>query len=147
MAVAGNSDFRLASVDIRAAFLQSRTLDQDVFMLPPPDIKKPGMIWKLKKPLYSLDDASRKFWLRVKEVLKSIGLKVMEGDEAFYYLHRNGDLIGTVITHVDDFTLAGTEAFVNEVIETVSQELTVSKIERDNFRYAGIDVKTVDYGI
>ena len=65
----------------------------------------------------------------------------MEGDEAFYYLYRNGDLIGTVITHVDDFTLVGTEAFVNKVIETVSQELTVSKIERDNFRYTGIDVK------
>ena len=28
----------------------------------------------------------------------------MKGDEAFYYLHREGELIGTVITHVDDFT-------------------------------------------
>ena len=133
MAIAANSDFRLASVDIRAAFLQSRTLDQDVFMLPSPDIKTPGMIWRLKKPLYGLDHASRKFWLRVKEVLKTIGLKVMEGDEAFYYFHRNGELIGMVITHVDDFTLAGTEAFVSGVIETVSQQLLVSKIERDNF--------------
>ena len=35
MAVAANSNFKLASVDIRAAFLQSRTLDRDVFMLPP----------------------------------------------------------------------------------------------------------------
>ena len=116
-------------------------------MLPPPDINKPGMIWKLKKPLYGLDDASRKFWLRVKEVLKTIGLKVMEGDESFYYLHRDGDLIGRVITHIDDFTLAGTEAFINEVIETVSRELTVSKIERDNFRYTGIDVKTTEDSI
>ena len=147
MAIATNSDFKLASVDIRAGFLQSRTLDRDVFMLPPPDIKKPGMIWKLKKPLYNLDDASRKFWLRVKEVLKTIGLKVMEGDEAFYYLHRDGDLIGTVITHVDDFTLARTDAFINEVIETVSRELTVSKIEKYNFRYMGIDVKTIEDGI
>ena len=83
MAITANSDFKLASVDIRAAFLQSRTLDRDVFMLPPPDIKKPVMIWKLKKPLYGLDDALGKFWLRVKEVLKTIGLKVMEGHEAF----------------------------------------------------------------
>ena len=43
--------------------------------------------------------------------------------------------------------LAGTEVFINEVLETVSRELTVSKIERDNFRYTGIDVKTVNDGI
>ena len=116
-------------------------------MQPPADIKKPGIIWKLKKPLYGLDDASLKFWLRVKDVLKRIGLKVLEGDEAFYYLHRNGELIGAVITHVDDFTLAGTEEFVREVIDTVSEELTVSKIERENFRYTGIDVKTVEDGV
>ena len=85
--VAANSNFKLASVDIRAAFLQSRTLYIDVFMLPPPDIRRPGIIWILKKPLYGLDDMSQKFWLRVKELLKEIGLKVMEGDEAFYYLH------------------------------------------------------------
>ena len=74
-------------------------------------------------------------------------MKVLEGDEAFYYLHRNGELIGAVITHVDDFTLAGTEEFVNEVINTVAEELTVSKIERENFRYTGIDVKTVEDGV
>ena len=48
---------------------------------------------------------------------------------------------------MDDFTLAGTEDFINEVLETVSRELTVSKIEKDNFRYTGIDVKTVEDGI
>ena len=44
MAVAANSRFKLASVDIRAAFLQSRVLDRDVFVEPPSDIKKPGWI-------------------------------------------------------------------------------------------------------
>ena len=48
--------------------------------------------------------------------------------------------MGAVITHVDDFTLAGTELFIKEVLETISRELTVSKIERDNFRYTRIDV-------
>ena len=40
MAVAANSNFKLASVDIRATFLQSRTLDRDVFMKPPPGKKE-----------------------------------------------------------------------------------------------------------
>ena len=118
-----------------------------MFILPPPDLQKPGIIWRLKKPLYGLDDASRKFWLRVKEVLREIGLKVMEGDEAFYYLHQDEELKGAVITHVDDFTLAGTAHFIKEVLEAVAKELTVSKIEKDSFRYTGIDVTTVDDGI
>ena len=86
MAVAANSRFKLASVDIRAAFLQSKVLDRDVFIEPPIDIKKQGWIWRLKKPLYGLDDASRKFWLCVKEVfLCELGLRTIHGDEAFYF--------------------------------------------------------------
>ena len=45
MAVAANNGFKLASLDIRAAFLKSKTLDRDVFIKPPGDIKKPGVIW------------------------------------------------------------------------------------------------------
>ena len=68
VAVAANSGFKLASVDIRAAFLQSKVLDREVFIEPPIDVKKQGCVWKLRKPLYSLDNASHKFWLCVKEV-------------------------------------------------------------------------------
>ena len=106
MAVAANNGFKLASLDIRAAFLQSKTLDRDVFIKPPEDIKKPGVIWRLLKPLYRLDDVSRKFWLRVKEILVTMGFKVMDGDEAFYFLHKDGRLQGAVLTHVDDFNLS-----------------------------------------
>ena len=56
---------------------------------------------KLKKLLYGLDDSSRKFWLMLNQMLKSLGLKVMIGDEAFYYLHEKGELKGVVLTHVE----------------------------------------------
>ena len=72
MAVAAKENFELASVNIRAVFLQSRSLDRDVFMLPPLYIRKPGIVWRLKKLLYGLDDTSQKFWLWVKEVMKEI---------------------------------------------------------------------------
>ena len=58
-----------------------------------------------------------------------MGMKVMEEDEAFYYLHEGGVLKGAVITHVDDFTMAGTSIFIKDVLEMVEKELTVSKFE------------------
>ena len=58
--------FKLVSMDIRAGFLQAKMLDQEVFMKPPEDQKKPGIFWKLKKPLYGLDVASSKFYLKNK---------------------------------------------------------------------------------
>ena len=85
MLIAANNGFRLASLDIRTAFLQSKTLDQDIFIKPPEDNKKPGFVWRLKKPLYGLDDAGKKFWLCVKKILVEMGLCVMDGDEAFFF--------------------------------------------------------------
>ena len=107
MAVAANSRFKLASVDIRAAFLQSKVLDRDVFIEPPSDVKKLGYIWRLKKPLYGLDDALRKFWFCVKEVfLYKLKLQTINEDEAFYFSHIEGIIHRAILTHVDDFEIA-----------------------------------------
>ena len=84
MALSANFGFKIASVDIRAAFFKIKVLDREVFVEPPPDVKKQGIIWQLKKPLYGLDDASCKFWLRVKDVfLNKLHLRTIEGDKAF----------------------------------------------------------------
>ena len=73
-------------------------------------------------------------------------MKVMEGDKACYYLLRDSSLQGCVITHIDDFTLAGTPDFIKEVLEMIERELTISKIERDNFCFTGLDISTVEDG-
>ena len=50
-------------------------------MEPPKDIKKQGKLWKLKKPLYGLNDASRKFWLKVREIFAQEAFDDYRGDE------------------------------------------------------------------
>ena len=82
--MAANEDFELRKIDIRAAFLQGKQFDRDVFLRPPKDIRKGGIIWKLKKQLYGLNDASRKFWLRVNNIFKELGLRKLDRDEAVY---------------------------------------------------------------
>ena len=47
MALSAKFNFKIASVDIRAAFLQSKVPDREVYVKPLSDIKKQGIVWKL----------------------------------------------------------------------------------------------------
>ena len=147
LSLAANENFELQSIDIRAAFLQSNILNRHVFVEPPKDLKKENIVWKLRKPLYGLDDASRKFWLRIQQIFKEEGLKNVNGDEAYYYQRSNGNLIGMILTHVDDFSIAGTEEFVKKVTDLCKEKLQVSKIEKNKFRFTGIDIIKTEAGI
>ena len=64
----------------------------------------------------------------------------MPEDEAFYYLHEDGELKDAVKTHVDDFELAGTNDFIIKIIQGFSQWLIISKVKRGRFRFMGLDV-------
>ena len=82
----------------------------------------------MRKPLYGLDDTSRKFWLCVKEVfLCELGLQKIHGDKALYYSNVEGNLQGVILTHVDDFYIAGTPDFVKGVIDHIGRELRTSR--------------------
>lgn len=139
--LAANKDFDLASMNIRAAFLQRNKLDTDMFMKPLDYQRLEGWLWKLNKPLYGLDNASRKFWLKLEDTLMKLGLKIMPGDEAFYYLHEEGELKCAILTHVDDLILAGSTAFIEKIRAGIADELTLSKVEKDKFRFIGWDIE------
>ena len=79
------------------------------------------------KKLYGFNDASCKFWLRVKRIFNDIGLRKLDGDEAVYYkINEKGDLEGMVSNHVDDLDLVGKTKFVDKVTEDISKSLDVS---------------------
>ena len=89
--IANNGWNLIRKVDISASFLQSDKLTREVFVRLPKDVCDEGKIWKLLKPLYGLNDASRRFWLKVKSILESFGMKKIEGDEAYYVKQDNGN--------------------------------------------------------
>ena len=70
----------------------------------------------------------------------------MEGDEAFYFLHEEGNLKGAVLTHVDD-NIIGIDIIMEMILDNVDRELTISKIERTKFRFTDLDVASVEDGI
>ena len=99
------------------------------------------MIWKLKEPLYSLNNGLRKFWLRVKTVFSKIGLKKLAGDEALYFKNdENSDLEGMISTHVDDFNLAGSENLWS-LDRGDKESIRCLKGRNGKFRFIGLDVE------
>ena len=46
-----------------------------------------------------------------------------------------------ISSHVDDFILAGTDEFWGEITEKTWKKLEISKLEDNEFRFNGMDVK------
>ena len=111
------------------------------YVRPPKDLRKDGMLWKIERHCYGINDASRGFWKLARRIFKSLGMVQIPGDEAAYYKMRNGKLACILVTHVDDFGIASSREFFNEMIEALKKQLKISKIEEDEFRFTGIDVK------
>ena len=84
-------------MDVKSAFLQGTPLNREVYMEPAVEYKKPGIVWKLKKTVYGLYDASRSWYFAVKKELSSFGRKSMSGDDAFFSIRKNGYLFGMTI--------------------------------------------------
>ena len=90
-------------------------MNREVIVEPPNDIKKEGFVWKIAKPLYGLKDAIRKFWLRLKELFKIEELLIVKGDKAFYLKQKEDCLFRMIMTHMDNFIMAGT----NELLDNI----------------------------
>jgi len=82
IAIAAIMEWSLRSVDISAAFLQGRELDRTVYILPPPEFRKPGVVWRLKKGLYGLKEAARLWFEELTKHLEKQGSKPLIGDPA-----------------------------------------------------------------
>ena len=46
-----------------------------------------------------------------------------------------------VSSHIDDFILAGTDRFLEEITKKIADMLEISKLEDNEFRFTGMDVK------
>lgn len=146
IAVISSRQWEINSIDIKAAFLQGKELDREIFLKPPKEGKCPGKLWKLKRAVYGLNDASRFWYLQVKEELCRLGCKNSKFDSALF-IYYTDSLEGLLIAHVDDFLWAGTERFQHSVIMRLKQTFRISKENAAMFTYIGIELQKTNEGI
>jgi hypothetical protein len=147
LAIAANEQFCIQNMDVKSAFLQGTPLNRDVYMEPPVEFKKAGVVWKLKKTVYGLYDASRSWYFTVKEELKAFGMKSVSGDDAFFSINKDGELFGMTILHVDDFLVAGCSQFIKMISQKLKSRFTFGKTELTKFKFTGLNIEQTDSGI
>ena len=146
LALCANQGFEIKTLDVTSAFLQGRALERDVYVMPPEEARVDGMVWKLKKTCYGLYDASRSWYFAVKEEVCKIGMKILSGDEDFFYFIIDEKLIGLCIVHVDDFLFGGDPEFFEILKKTLMTKFTFGKIESKKFKYTGLNIEQLDDG-
>ena len=107
--------WNVKSFDISAAFLQGEEIDRKVLLRPPPEANCKGL-WLLHKSVYGLGDAPRKFYLKIRKELLSMGMEQSKADPALFFKRNNGKTCGVVVAHVDDFYYGGIERFCCEMM-------------------------------
>ena len=100
MSVAVSKGWTVKATDIKSAFLQGKEIQRDVYIKPPYEAKRPaGKLWKLKKTLYGLNDAERKFYDSIREELTNLALVQSKVDPSLFYKVNNEEVIGLQSLH------------------------------------------------
>lgn len=109
LAILANEDLELHQMDVKMAFLHGE-LTEDIFMTQPEgyvDQKYPDYFWKLKKALYGLNQAPRRWFEKINDYLgKDLWFESCLYDSRFYVRRMNGCVL-TITIYVDDILIAG----------------------------------------
>ena len=141
VAILASRKWLINSIDIKAAFLQSDKFEREVYLKPPVEAECcHKTLWKLKKCVYSLNDAARSWYITIKTFLLRLGCTQVKTDPAAFYWYYKGELSGLFIMHVDDFLWGGTTTFENLVIDQVRRQFHVGSQCNTIFKYVGLDV-------
>lgn len=118
MAVICQNKWQLNSMDIKAVFLQGKELTRDIYIHLPQEAQSKETIWKLKKCVYGLTDASLFRYNRVKDLAATWSYSVKGGSSSM--------VMGILASHVDDFIWGGTDAVSITIIRQLKAAFQVN---------------------
>ena len=149
--VAVNQDWKIGCVDLKVAFLQGDFYDKkenrDVYSPMPLDLQNllgipgPQKFLKLQKAAYGLNDAPRRFFVRLRNKLLEYGFRQSLTDKCVFFSKNGENLNGVICTHVDDIIWTGTSKFHDDFVSKLTNDFSYGKLVHDSFSYCGMTVE------
>ena len=144
--IVASKDWDLVCIDLKTAFLQGLPYtDRKVYCRIPSEIRQMLSIseeyFLLRKSIYGLNDAPRRFFLRLQDFLLSIGYTQSSLDKCVFVMrNESGIVVSLLCTHVDDLLISGIDSTLTSVVSRLSTEFSYGKLERNSFLYCGVHI-------
>jgi len=121
-------------------------MERLLYVRPPQDLKKqdPRGLWRLKKAVFGLTEAPRKWWLRIRKDLLSLGWEEIVCLTATFILYDEGRMVGLLLLHVDDGLTAGDGAYYEKKMQDLRKLAPLNAWRRGTFDFLGRRVRQHD---
>ena len=142
LTLAASKGYQVQCNDVARAFLQTVDLDRDVYVHAPPEAQLPeGKVWKLKRSVYGLIDASRAFFLRYAKGLKEEGFHAIKHDNAtFVKSNDKGETEMVTAIHVDDSISVSDDSNLDKHHNKMKQKFQYGSSDSLPTRYLGMNL-------
>ena len=147
LSIAATKGWKIKSGDVKNTYLQGEELNREVFMEPPQEAKNDRINWKLRKSIYRMNDAGRRWFLKVEVTLASLGCAQSKLDHCLFHFKSDNKLDGILVIWVDDLFYAGNKIFEENVINKFGEEFMIGRTEEELFTYIGLLIETTKQGI
>ncbi|CAE7853393.1 RE2, partial [Symbiodinium necroappetens] len=139
----------ITACDASTAYLQSKGISRTLILRPPrppPPGISPHDLLRARGSIYGTKDAGRAWWKKLYKTLKKHSWLMSRIEAALFYLVEGGQLIGVMISHVDDLYCTGEGERYEATLNELEKELHL-KIKRSEFRFCGKNVKQTNGAI
>jgi len=112
LALAARFDWEIESFDFTGAYLNGELdADEEIYMQPPPGYEGqgPDEVKRLRKSLYGLKQAGRKWYDALSRALANLGFRTTQADPGVFVAYDQGHIL-ILVVHVDDCTFTGSSA-------------------------------------
>ncbi|CAL8990174.1 unnamed protein product [Prunus brigantina] len=141
MALVAHFDLHLHQMDVKTTFL-NRNLVEEIYMKQPDGFVLKGrenLVCKLQKSIYGLKQASRQWYLKFGEVIKSQSFIDNPVDECIYMRFNGKDFI-ILLLYVDDILLASSNlSLLHDTKRMLSTHFDMSDLGEANY-VLGIEI-------
>ena len=152
--LAASCGFHVAKGDVSGAFLQGREFQRQVLCAPLPEIcealqLEPGSVTRLTRAAYGLVEAPLEWYLTVNSFLEELGFLRQVSDPCVWGLFSpEGEPIGWICGHVDDFMFAGspTDTRWQNICKQKQERFRWGEWEMNSFVQCGVTIQRQEDG-